>query len=302
MILEKIGNAFKWIINAYINMFVMVLTITLYIPFYYAVKLMNWEDGINPNSLLTIKGFYHTAKKVFKGFLYPKVDFFKRLGYIVILPFIKGNTGTDSVENPATAIYLKYFEALKEDRKIFVASEFLDPLHRKYTIFLSVVCATTLFLYYTMAVYFVDESIGYVLSGVFSSFLGLFSFSDFAVFGVFGVLNAIYNLLMAIAVIILAMHLIIVSIVLTFRFFQEIRAMRDLGKFAKECCKMVHLNLKDIHKDNEDILSLLDKTMVYLEETCTLPNSLHEEFLHIEKQFLLSAQPVKRIVYDSPNN
>ncbi|RXJ97599.1 hypothetical protein CRU98_13275 [Arcobacter sp. CECT 8986] len=293
---EKVRKAFFWVLNVYISMLAITMTIFLYLPFYVAVKLMQWEEGINENGLLSFKGFYHMFKKVFNGIIFPKVSFFKKIGYVFILPFIKGGTEEGSEENPASSIFVKYYEALKDDRKVNVAVEYLDSLHRKYTIFLSIVGVATIMIYTTLSEYFIEEAMNNSLWGAVYALIGLFTM-QYGI-GFISLFWAVWNVILAIAVWYLAIHLVVVSLVMAYRFFKEIRTMGDLSEFAKESNKMVYLSLKDIHKEDEKTLDILDKALEYLIESCKMPESLNDEFIKIDNKYLIAPQPVKVMIED----
>lgn len=294
---EKVRKAFFWVLNVYISMLAITMTISLYLPFYVAVKLMRWEEGVNENGLLSFKGFYHMFKKVFNGIIFPKVSFFKKIGYVFILPFIKAGADEGKEENPASSIFVKYYEALKDDRKVNVAVEYLDSLHRKYTIFLSIVGITTIIIYATISEHFVAEAINSTLWGATHALMGLFTV-QYGGFGFISLIWAVWNVMSAIAIWYLAIHLVIVSLVMAYRFFKEIRTMSDLSEFAKESNKMVYLNLKDIHKEDEKTLDNLDKALDYLIESCKMPENLNDEFIKIDNKYLIAPQPIKVMIED----
>lgn len=291
---EKGRKVFFWILNLYISLLSVSMTIFLYLPFFVAVKLMKWEEGINENGLITLKGFYYTFKKVFNAIIFPKMSFFKKIGYVFILPFIKGGTESGSEENPASSIFVRYYEALKDDRRVNVAVEYLDSLHRKYTIFLTIVGGLAFSIYGTLSVYFIAEAFSNVFWGAIAVLLGVLTGQD--VFGYGALLYALWNTISAIAIWYLAIHLAVVSIVIAYKFFKEIRTMSDLSEFAKESNKMVYLSLKDIHKNDEETLANLDKALDYLTESCKMPIGLNDEFIKIDNKYLIAAPQKEKVI------
>lgn len=291
---EKGRKVFFWILNLYISLLSITMTIFLYLPFFVAVKLMKWDEGINENGLISFKGFYYTFKKVFNSIIFPKMAFFKKIGYVFILPFIKGGTESGSEENPASSIFVRYYEALKDDRRVNVAVEYLDSLHRKYTIFLTIVGGVTFIIYASLSVYFIDEAFSNVFWGAIISLLGILTGQDF--FGYGALLYALWNVISAIAVWYLAIHLAVVCIVIVYKFFKEIRTMSDLSEFAKESNKMVYLNMRDIHKNDEETLENLDKALDYLIESCKMPANLNDEFIKIDNKYLITAPQKEKVM------
>lgn len=297
---ERGRKSFFWVLNFYISMIAISVTIFLYLPFYVAVRVMQWEEGVNEKGLLTFKGFYHMFKKVFNGVIFPKVSFFKKVGYVFILPFIKGGTEEKNEENPANSIFIKYYESLKDDREITVAVEYLDSLHRKYIIFLSAVGIFALLIYIAIAEFFVDEAMDSAIASAIYSLIGIFTL-QYGI-GFIGILWAIWKVLLAIAVWYLAVHMVVVCLVLAYRFFKEIRTMSNLSEFAKESNKMIYLSLKDIHKDDKKSLDKLDKALDYLIESCKMPENLNDEFIKIDDKFLIAPQDKKVMIEDKGEN
>ncbi len=62
----------------------------LYLPFGITVRVAKWNEGVNEKSLMSFIGFIKFYRSVFYGVLFPKTQFFMRLGYVFVLPFLKG--------------------------------------------------------------------------------------------------------------------------------------------------------------------------------------------------------------------
>lgn len=271
-----------------------------YLPFGLTVRIVSWSDGVNEKSLLSFKGFLKFYRQVFFGILFPKIDFFFKLGHIFVLPFIKGGIVREGGDdNGASSMLIKYFDALKDGRKVLLAPEYLDAIHKKYILFLVVTGALTICFYALLFLGFAEVFGAYLamsfmqlvvsLGSMFAGWLG----ADADGLATTSMVGSIFNLLMSITIWYVMFHILVVGLVIVYSFFKEIRTMQNIGNFAKESAKMVYYSLKAVHKDNAQMETKVDEAMNYLVESCKMDTILNDEFVKIDESYFIKYEPKK---------
>ncbi len=282
---KKVGNfciaVYGWIFG-----------LTLYLPFIFTFYVIDY--GFDHKRFLSLKGFREMFKKAVKSFLFPTEESIRKVGYIVVLPFLKSE---DEESNPITSMFSKYFTSLQtsKDTKLNIAYEYIDGVHRKNNIF-----TVATFVGAGLIYAFLGIEIGLmaneatmagglgVLSGLTGvGYLGSARDALGLFLAIFGVLITIISFLVLFSIFAVSLIMIGVSLLCFIWGFKEIKTQSNIDRFIDANLSLVVSSLNNNYKDNEEALKNIKTSQLATLES-VIPEKV--DFAEVEDKFLLKSE------------
>lgn len=272
--------------------------LTAYIPFVFVVYVLNF--GIDYKKLPNLKGFVKIFKFAITSLLFPTENGIRKLGYILVLPFLKAEKED---ENPISSMYSKYFNASQNEKELTINHEYIDAIHRKHNYFIVITFFGIASVYLGIAMAWEEISALLEMLGSWMTMLVGLEYLGFGsgaeMRGGFGNISAISLSLMMFLKIwstFLSMFSYIfglVGTVVAFWGFRELRTQNNIQSFVRESVKLLHLSLCENFKNDEKTLHKLEHTLNATLESVKLPKELNEEFVHINNSLLLESEIIR---------
>lgn len=275
-----------------------VTAITSYLPFIFIVYVLGF--GIDYKKLPNLKGFVKIYKFLVKSFLFPTENGIRKLGYIVVLPFLKAET---EEENPISSMYSKYLNASINGKELTINHEYIDSIHRKHNYFIFISFFGIALGYLGIGI--VAEEVSALLGtiGGWASFMAGMEFLGFnldgSMQGGFGNVSAFSMATMlffkgfAWFLDIFSYIFFLIGGIVAFWGFREMRTQNNIQSFVSESAKLLHLSLCENFKEDKQMLLKLEHTLNATLESVKLPKDLNAEFVHINNNLLLESEIIR---------
>lgn len=302
IIIGKIASFSKTVIHFVANLLLSFLAwstaITSYLPFIFLVYVLNF--GIDYKKLPNLKGFVKLFKFVVKSFFFPTENGIRKIGYIVVLPFLKAEK---EEENPISSMYSKYLNAEIAGKDLTINHEYIDSIHRKHNYFILFTFFGASLVYLSIAL--AAEEVAALLGTVGSwasalvgmEFLGFGSGANMR--GGFGNISALSMATMvffkwsAWFLEIYSYIFYLVGGMVAFWGFRELRTQNNIQSFVRESAKLLHLSLCENFKNDDQMLIKLENSLNATIESVKLPRELNEEFVHLNNNLLLEKEIIR---------
>ncbi len=287
----------KKIGNFCIAVYGWIFAITLYLPFIFTFYVIDY--GFDHKRFLTLRGFREMFEKAVKGFLFPSEESIRKIGYIVVLPFLKSE---EEESNPITSMFAKYFTSLQtsKDTKLNIAYEYIDGIHRKNNIFTIATFMGAGLLYIMIGAeigVLANEALGGAGLGLLGGAVGVGYIGSSSLGGAGAPLLAIFGFLMMIISFIVLFSIFAVSFImigvslLCFIWgFKEIKTQSNIDKFINANLSLMVSSLKSNYKDNDEALRNIETSQIATLESVK-PEKV--DFLKIEDRLLLKSENLK---------
>lgn len=269
-----------------------VFGLTLYLPFIFTFYVIDY--GFDHKRFLTLKGFREMFKKAVKGFLFPSEESIRKVGYIVVLPFLKSE---EEENNPITSMFSKYFTSLQtsKDTKLNIAYEYIDGIHRKNNIFTVATFIGAGLIYATLGIEIglmaneatLGGGLGFLSGAVGIGFLGSSSGAVAPLLAIFGVLMTIISFIVLFSIFAVSIIMIGVSLLCFIWGFKEIKTQNNIDKFIDANLSLVVSSLNNNYKDNDEALKNIKTSQLATLES-VIPEKV--DFAHVEDKFLLKSE------------
>lgn len=302
IILGKVASFAKTTIhfigNVLLSVSAWMTAITSYLPFVFVVYVLGF--GIDYKKLPNLKGFVKFYKFVVKSFLFPTENGIRKLGYVVVLPFLKAEKED---ENPIASMYSKYLNSSINEKELTINHEYIDSIHRKHNYFI-------LFSFFGISAIYLLIALGAeevaALLGTVGGWASAIAGMEFLGFGTDGSMRGGFGnvsaLSMGTAVFfkgfawfleIFSYIFFLISGMIAFWGFREMRTQNNIKNFVNESAKLLHLSLCENFKNDEQMLLKLEHTLNATLESVKLPKELNAEFVHINNNFLLESEIIR---------
>lgn len=287
----------KKIGNFCIAVYGWIFAITLYLPFIFTFYVIDY--GFDHKRFLTLKGFREMFEKAVKGFLFPSEESIRKIGYIVVLPFLKSE---EEESNPITSMFAKYFTSLQtsKDTKLNIAYEYIDGIHRKNNIFTIATFIGAGLLYVMIGTeigLLANEAIGAGGLGLLGGAVGVGYIGSSSLGGagapllaIFGFLMMIISFIVLFSIFAVSFIMIGVSLLCVIWAFKEIKTQNNIDKFIDANLSLVVSSLNNNYKDNDEALKNIKTSQLATLES-VIPEKV--DFIKIEDKLLLKSENLK---------